>query len=138
MSALATKSQPLKRGSLSNSTMSLSSPNKDMNLKDRGNRSSDSESEEEEEDDDEEEEESLKSSEETTESEDEDSRDSSMTKPSTVNASSVNDDDDDDAVEIRPIKTAAKKKVGIKPQPEKRAAPVPQVRFSKLVSHMKK
>lgn len=134
MSALATKPQPLKRTSLSNSTMSLSSPNKDF--KDRGHRSSDSESEEEDdEEEEEEEEESLKSSDETTGSEDEDS---SMTKPSTVNASSVNDDDDDDddAVELRPIKTAAKKKVDIKPQTE-RAAPVPQVRFSKLVSHMK-
>lgn len=130
MSALATNSQPLKRTSLSNSTMSLSSPNKNGK-----NLSIDSESE----DDDEEEEDSIKSTEESTESDDEDSRDSSLTKPSTHNASSIyDDDDDDDAVEIRPIKELAKKKAGAKPQLEKRAAPVPQVRFSKLVSHMKK
>lgn len=127
MSALATNPQPLKRTSLSNSTMSLSSPNKNGK-----NRSSESESE----DDDEEEEESIKSTEESTESDEEDSRDSSLTKPSTHNASSIYDDDD--AVEIHPIKTLTKKKAGAKPQPEKRAAPVPQVRFSKLVSHMKK
>lgn len=135
MSALATGNpQPLKRTSLSNSTMSLSSPNKDLHLKGGRNRSSDSESE----DDEEEEEESIKSTEETTESEDEESRDSSLTKPSTINASSVYEDDDDDAVQVRPIKSLAKKNTGTKPHPEKRAAPVPQVRFSKLVGHMKK
>lgn len=123
LSALANNSQPLKRSNLSNSTMSLNSPNKDVKV----NSKIDSESEEEED----EEESITKSTEETSESEEE-SMDTSQTKQSSENQSSYIDDDE--AVQIRPISAISRKKA----ENEKRNAPVPQVRFSKLVNHMKK
>lgn len=135
MSALANNSQQLKRANLSNSTMSLNSPSKDAISKGR-NRMNKSESEEEDED----EEETTKSTGQSSESDDEEeSMGSSQTKQSTENQSSyLDEDDDDNAVQVRPITGLTKRKPDNKPEPQKRGAPVPQVRFSKLVNHMKK
>lgn len=116
-----------KRTNLSNSTMSLSSPNKDLesNVRNGKHRSSDNESD------------ATKSSEGTSESDEELSGESSETKPSSENQSSYYDEDDD-AVQVRSIKETLKKKTRSNGESGERAAPVPQVRFSKLVSHMKK
>lgn len=128
LSALTNNSQPLKRSNLSNSTMSLSSPNKDSdsNIKNGKMHSSDNESD----DDDE----TSKTSEETTESEEELSSGSSQTKQS---SSFHEEDDDDEAVRVHSINEIAKKKANRIAVPGKRAAPVPQVRFSKQISHSK-
>lgn len=133
LSALASQPQPLKRNTMSNSTMSLSSPNKDINSIGR-NQSADSES-----DDDE----SSKSTEESSESDEEESKCSGQTKQSSENQSSYLDDDDDDddeddAVRVHQIKSTAKKHNDTALGAGKRSAPVPQVRFSKLANHMKK
>lgn len=132
LSALASQPQPLKRNAMSNSTMSLSSPNKDINSNGK-NQLADSES-----DDDE----SFKSTEESSESDEEESKCSSQTKQSSENQSSYldddYDDDDDDAVRVHRIKSTAKKQNEADLETGKRSAPVPQVRFSKLVNHMKK
>lgn len=122
---------------LSNSTMSLNSPNRDINsnVKNRSSEESESDDDEDEEDEDA----SSKTTEETTESEV--SRDTKDTKQSTKNQSS-SFCEDDEAVEIRPVKAIPRKRSGLKPEPEKRNVPeqrpVPQVRFSKLINHMKK
>lgn len=127
LSALASNpQQPLKRTNLSNSTMSLSSPNKNNHNMNGATSNSNSDSEE-----------TSKSTEETSESEEEQSGGSSQTKQSSENKTSYSEDDDD-AVEVHPIKSMAKKKVDVTSEGDKRLAPVPQVRFSKLVSHMKK
>lgn len=124
LSALANDSQPLKRSSISNSTISLSSPNKDINANGKNDKNHSRVSESDDED-----EEYTKSTEETTEeSDEEESKGSSQTKQSSENHSS------DNAVQVRPITAMSKKKA----EPGKRTAPVPQVRFSKLVNHMKK
>lgn len=127
MSALANNPQPLKRSTMANSTMSLTSPNKDMKINSKVDRDHSSVSES-----GDEEESVTKSTEETSESEEDESMDSSQTKHSSENRSSYMDDDD--AVQIRPISAISKKKA----ETEKRNAPVPQVRFSKLINHMKK
>lgn len=118
--------------------MSLDSPNKDASLRDR-NKVNGLESEEED-DEDEEDEETTKSTEGSSDSDDEEeSRSSGQTKQSTENQSShLEDEDDDNAVQVRTIAEISKKKPETKPEPMKRGAPVPQVRFSKLVNHMKK
>lgn len=120
----------MKRTNLSNSTMSLSSPNKDLesNVRNGKHRSSDNESDEDD---------ATKSSEGISESDEELSGESSETKPSSENPSSYYDEDDD-AVQVRSIKETLKKKTRSNGESGERAAPVPQVRFSKLVSHMKK
>lgn len=129
MSALANDSQKLKRTNMSSSTMSLDSPNKDAIIGGR-NRLNESESEGEEDDD---EEETTKSQ--TSDSDDEEeSIGSSQTKQSSF----LDEDDDDNAVQVRPIAGITKQKPDNKPEPQKRGVPVPQVRFSKLVNHMKK
>lgn len=127
MSALANNKQNMKRTNLSNSTMSLSSPNKDIdsNVRNDRNRLSESES-----DDDE----TVRTTEETSESEEEQSEESSLTKPSTENHSSSYEDDDDDKVRVHSIKEAIKKKPKANLE---RTAPTPHVRFSKLVGHIK-
>lgn len=136
MSALTNNLQQLKRTTMSNSSMSLDSPNKDRSSRDT-NKVSDLESEDED-DEDEDEEETTKSTEGSSNSDDEDeSKSSSQTKQSTKNQS-LDDEDDDNAVQVRPIAGISKKKPDIKPELQKRGAPVPQVRFSKLVNHMKK
>lgn len=137
MSALTNSSslQPLKRTTMSNSSMSLDSPKKDIISRNK-KTVSDLESEEE----DEEDEETSKSTDNSSDSDDEEeSKSSSQTKQSTENQSShLEDEDDDNAVQVRPMAGISKKKLEAKPEPLKRGAPVPQVRFSKLVNHMKK
>lgn len=135
MSALACNlDKPLKRNTLSNSAMSLNSPNNRIKstLRNGMHKSIDGETGEEDEDEDEEEEEgeSIESTEVTTESDEELS---SQTRESSELQSSMNGDDDD-AAKVRPMKTLTMKK----PEPEKRTVPVPQIRFSKLLNNTKK
>lgn len=130
MSALTNNAQPLRRSNVSNSTMSLSSPNKDVdsNMKNGKNHSSDNDSDEDD---------TTKTTEETSESEEEMSEGSSQIKPSSENQSSYYEDEDDKAVQVRSVKEVARKRADASAVSGKRA-PVPQVRFSKLVSHIKK
>lgn len=125
LSALTNNSQPLKRSNMSNSTMSLSSPNKDNDSNVKIGKKHLRENDSDEYDD------TTKTSEETSESEEEISARSSQTKQS----SSSYEDDDDEAVQVHSIKEIARKKADT--IAGKRAAPVPQVRFSKQVSHSK-
>ncbi|XP_031619179.1 protein FAM92A-like [Contarinia nasturtii] len=130
---------------LSNSTMSLNSPNKDIhsNLKKDTHQSSEDSELDDEEEEEEDEDVSSKSTEETTESEV--SRDTKDTRCSTENQSSSVCVDDNDDVQIRPVKAIPRKRSGQdKAEPEKERSvpeqprPVPQVRFSKMINHMKK
>lgn len=128
MNALATNNHVprLKRSNLSKSTMSLSSPSKEIiESHARNGKIASSGSESNDDDDDT----VTKTSEETSDSEAAHSDGSSQTKQSSSHGT------DDDSVQIRQLKDAS----SIKPQPEprKRTAPTPQVRFSKLVSHIK-
>lgn len=126
MSALATNNNNvhrLKRSNLSKSTTSLSSPNKDiMESHARNGKvpSSGSESN----DDDDVDDTVTKTSQESSDSEAAHSDESSQTKQSS-----------DDSVQIRQMKEPS----SIRPQPEprKRTVPTPQVRFSKIVNHIK-
>lgn len=126
MSSLATNNNVnrLKRNNISKSTLSLSSPTKDIIESHARNGKIQSSGSESNDDDDET---VTKTSEEMSDSEAAHSDGSSQTKESSGT--------DDDSVQIRQLKEAP----SIKPQPEprKRTAPTPQVRFSKLVSHIK-
>lgn len=110
--------------------MSLSSPSKGISSVDIGrNHSSDSQSD----DDD-----ATKSTEESSESEEEYSDGSSLNKTSSENQSGYYEQRNDDGIKARSTKGASKKMTATYLEPEKRAAPVPQVRFSKLLTNMKK
>lgn len=118
----------LKRANLSKSTMSLSSPNKDIiESHARNGKIPSSGSESNDNDDDT----VTKTSEEASESEATHSDASSQTKQSSSHCT------DDDSVQIRQLKDAPPIKSQPNPEPRKRTAPTPQVRFSKLVSHIK-
>lgn len=129
MSALTNSAQP-RRSNISNSTMSLSSPNRDIdsNMRNGKNHSSDNNSDEDD---------TTKTTDETSESEEEISEGSSQIKHSSENQSSYYEDEDVRAVQDRSTKEVAKKRADAIAVSGKRA-PVPQVRFSKLVSHIKK
>lgn len=113
---------------MSNSTMSLSSPNKDSDEKQNNNihQTSDTESNEDD---------TTKTTDKSSESEEDDSDDSSDTKLSSENQSSYYDEDND-VVQVRSIKEIPMKKSEPIIGTNKRTGPVPQVRFSKLVNQM--
>lgn len=130
MSALATNNNAhrLKRSNLSKSTTSLSSPSKDIiesHVRNGKMPSSGSESN----DDDDIDDTVTKTSEESSDSEVAHSDESSQTKQSSSHGT------DDDSVQIRQMKEP----LSMRPQPEprKRTVPTPQVRFSKIVNHIK-
>lgn len=132
MSSLATNNTAhrLKRTNLSKSTTLLSSPTRDIVESHARNGKmplSGSESNDDDDDDDT----VTKTSEETSESEAAHSDGSSQTKQSSSHGT------DDDSVQVRQLKEVPPIKSQPKPNPEprKRTAPTPQVRFSKLVSH---
>lgn len=120
----------LKRTNLSKSSMALSSPNKDIvesHLRNGKRPQSASESNDEDDDDT-----VTKTSEElSSECESTHSDGSSQTKQSSSHCT------DDDSVQIRQLKDDTSMKCQPNPEPRKRTAPTPQVRFSKLVSHIK-
>lgn len=133
MSSLATNNHVprLKRANLSKSTMSLTSPNKDIIESHARNGKIPSSGSESNDNDDDNDDTVTKTSEETSESEATHSDVSSQTKQSSGHCT------DDDSVQIRQIKDAPPIKPKPNPEPRKRTTPTPQVRFSKLVSHIK-
>lgn len=116
----------LKRTNLSKSTVSLSSPTVESYARNGKMPLSGSESND---DDDDDNDTVTKTSDETSESEAAHSDRSSQTKQSSSHGT------DDDSVQIRQLKEAPPIKSQPNPEPRKRTAPTPQVRFSKLVSH---
>lgn len=131
MSSLATNNiaQRLKRTNLSKSTTSLSSPSKDIIESHARNGKMPSSGSESNDEDDDIDDTVTKTSEESSDSEAAHSDVSSQTKASSSHCT------DDDSVQIRRLKEPP----SIRPQPEprKRTAPTPQVRFSKIVNHIK-
>ena len=121
----------LKRTNLSKSTTSLNSPNRDIVESHARNGKKPMSGSESNDDDDDDDDTMTKTSEETSESEAAQSDRSSQTKQSSSHCT------DDDSVQIRQLKDFPPKKSQLNPEPRKRTAPTPQVRFSKLVSHIK-
>lgn len=134
MTSLATNNntQRLKRTNRSKSTLALTSPNRNIiethmrngKLPSSGSESNDDDT-------------ITKTSDETSESEENQSDASGQTKQSSENRSSCCTDDD--SVQIRPLKEedVSPRKSAPHPEPRKRTIPTPQVRFSKVVSHIK-